>query len=103
VLSCIDPSVRIVTKSLKVGPLLIFSISLDPNKRKAKIRRASFYIYIPFTDSQELFRLVQGGSGWFRVAQGGSGWFRVIQGGSGCFRVVQGGSGWLRVVQGASG
>ncbi len=28
VLFCIDPSVRIVTKSLKVGPLLIFSISL---------------------------------------------------------------------------
>jgi hypothetical protein len=26
--SCIDPSVRIVTKSPKVGPLLIFSISL---------------------------------------------------------------------------
>ncbi len=26
--SCIDPSVRIMTKSLKVGPLLIFSISL---------------------------------------------------------------------------
>jgi hypothetical protein len=28
VLSCIDPSVRIVTKYPKVGPLLIFSISL---------------------------------------------------------------------------
>jgi hypothetical protein len=28
VLSCIDPSVRIVTKSPKVGPLLIFSVSL---------------------------------------------------------------------------
>jgi hypothetical protein len=28
VLSCIGPSVRIVTKSPKVGPLLIFSISL---------------------------------------------------------------------------
>ncbi len=27
-MSCRDPSVRIVTKSLKVGPLLIFSISL---------------------------------------------------------------------------
>jgi hypothetical protein len=27
-MSCIDPSVRIVTKSPKVGPLLIFSISL---------------------------------------------------------------------------
>ncbi len=26
--SCIDPSARIVTNSLKVGPLLIFSISL---------------------------------------------------------------------------
>ncbi len=28
-LPCIDPSVRIVTKSPKVGPLLIFSISLS--------------------------------------------------------------------------
>jgi hypothetical protein len=28
VLSCIDPSVRIVTKSPKVGPLLLFYISL---------------------------------------------------------------------------
>ena len=27
-MSCNDPSVRIVTKSPKVGPLLIFSISL---------------------------------------------------------------------------
>jgi hypothetical protein len=27
-MSCVDPSVRIVTKSPKVGPLLIFSISL---------------------------------------------------------------------------
>jgi hypothetical protein len=29
VMSCIDPSVRIVTKSSKVGPLLILSISLS--------------------------------------------------------------------------
>jgi hypothetical protein len=29
VLFCIDPSVRIVTKSPKAGPLVIFSISLE--------------------------------------------------------------------------
>ncbi len=35
VLSCIDPSVGMVTKSPKVGPLLIFSISLErANKRR---------------------------------------------------------------------
>jgi hypothetical protein len=30
-MSCIDASVRIVTKSPKVGPLLIFCISLEPS------------------------------------------------------------------------
>ncbi len=33
VLSCIDPSVWIVSKSPKVGPLLMFSISLDLAER----------------------------------------------------------------------
>ncbi len=32
VMSCIDPSVRIVTKSPKVGPLLIVSVSLNRKK-----------------------------------------------------------------------
>ncbi len=41
-LSCIDPSVKIVTKSPKLGPLLIFFISvLDANK---KILRSSHYV-----------------------------------------------------------
>jgi hypothetical protein len=37
VTSCIDASVRIVTKSPKVGPLLIFSISLDSSLRTGGI------------------------------------------------------------------
>jgi hypothetical protein len=44
-MSCIDPSGRIVTKSPKVGPLLIFSISHDSsitNKYPVLVRR---YVY----------------------------------------------------------
>jgi hypothetical protein len=45
VTSCIDPSVRIVTKSPKVGPLLIFSISLG------KVSRNAVYIILFFVRS----------------------------------------------------
>jgi hypothetical protein len=53
--SCIDPSVRIVTKSSKVGSLLIFSISLVPVLTKHATN--SLQSRMPKIDLKAMFRI----------------------------------------------
>ncbi len=50
VTSCIDASVRIVTKSPKVGPLLIFSTSMASTCEKYEYILSTLLMFAPYVD-----------------------------------------------------